>query len=147
MCPLTCADIQETTKDGWYHRRLRLRTPSGRRGRHSGGRPCPPCLRPPVLSMIPTLAFSPLPTALQLVGASTQVPPGVETLLLRQHLFARRCILQRLRRLPAAAVLTLVFGHVVCRGGIHAITASHPSRIARTAVSSPCGTTQSASFP
>ena len=39
------------------------RTPSGRRGRHSGGRPCPPCLRPLVLSGLPTETCSPLPAA------------------------------------------------------------------------------------
>lgn len=85
---------------------LRLRTPSGRRGHHSGGRPCPPCLRPPVLSGLSTETVSPLPTALRPVGTSTQVPPGVETRSLRQHPFARRCILQRLWRLPAAAEKT-----------------------------------------
>ena len=47
------------------------------------------------------------------VGTSTQVPPGVETLSLRQHPFARRCILPRLRRLPAAAELPLAYRHVV----------------------------------
>jgi hypothetical protein len=40
----------------------------------------------------PTETFSPLPAALHSVGTSTQVPPGVETLFLRQHPFARRRI-------------------------------------------------------
>ena len=53
------------------------------------------------------------------VGKSLQVPPGVETLSLRQHPFARRCILPRLRRLPAAAGFPLAFAHLVRRGGFH----------------------------
>lgn len=43
-------------------RALRLRMPSRHRGRHSGGRPCPPCLRPPVLSVLPVVTAFPLPT-------------------------------------------------------------------------------------
>ncbi len=41
---------------------LRLRMPSRHRGHHSGGRPCPPCLRPPVISVLPVVTSFPLPT-------------------------------------------------------------------------------------
>jgi hypothetical protein len=43
-------------------RALRLRMPSRHRSHHSGGRPCPPCLRPPVLSVLPMATSFPLPT-------------------------------------------------------------------------------------
>ena len=67
------------------------------------------------LSLLPTETFLPMPTVFP-VGTSTHVPPGVATLLLRLHPCARRCILRRLRRHPAAAWLTLAFDHVLCRG-------------------------------
>jgi hypothetical protein len=43
-------------------RALRLRMPSRHRGHHSGGRPCPPCLRPLLLSVLPMVTAFPLPT-------------------------------------------------------------------------------------
>jgi hypothetical protein len=63
------------------------------------------------------------------VGTSTQVPPGVETLSLRQHPFARRRILPRLRRLPAAAALTLALVGVIVAAARPLAVYAHQRRV------------------
>ncbi len=67
------------------------RMPSGHRGRHSGGRPCPLCLRPLGLSLVAggdvnrgAVTFFPLGRAHRFRWAWR---PGS----LRQHRYARRC--------------------------------------------------------
>lgn len=67
---------------------------------------------------LPTETFFSLPTALQSVGTSTQVPPGVGTRSLRQQATSIRPAVQldhqpKFRR----DWLPFYFDHVHCRGG------------------------------